>query len=175
MWLFCILLVVALAFAGGYYVGQSFFKQAPLVDTIQQVQPVKHIQTRPKDTIATPVKADTTKAIPKDTATVAPVVKVAPAKETAPSEEYLKYNSKDIRLRTGAYYIMGTDFTIKTLKGDKTSTIARRTLGETMECYIEVYNDLPGNTVLEEGLEVKIPKLKLKKIVNKKKQQINNN
>jgi hypothetical protein len=44
-----------------------------------------------------------------------------------------------------------------------------------MECYIEVYNDLPGNTVLEEGLEVKIPKLKLKKIVNKKKQQINNN
>ena len=47
--------------------------------------------------------------------------------------------------------------------------ISKRTLGEGMECYIEVYNDLKATSELKKGQEIKIPKLELKKKKSAKK------
>ena len=74
-----------------------------------------------------------------------------------------KYEDKDSRVRTGAYHIIGLDFTVKVKNGDTTKRIARRTLGEGMECYIEVFNNITSNQSLKEGQDIKIPKLELKK------------
>ena len=74
----------------------------------------------------------------------------------------------DVRVRTGAYGIVGTDRMEKVRPGDTMKRIARRTLGEGMECYIEVYNNMTTSD-LKEGQEVKIPKLKLKKFLRQNK------
>ena len=74
----------------------------------------------------------------------------------------------DVRVRTGAYGIVGTDRVIKVKSGDTMKRIAKRTLGDDMECYIEVYNDIKSDQPLTEGQEIKIPKLETKKRLNKK-------
>lgn len=96
--------------------------------------------------------------------------KEAPKAETKPSEETInnKYAKMDARVRTGAYYIVGEDFTVTVKKGESVTHLAKRTLGEGMECYIEVFNGISGNTSLKEGQKIKIPKLKLKKKTGKK-------
>lgn len=82
--------------------------------------------------------------------------------ETA-SDDYKKYEQKDPRVRTGAYRIVGLDRTVKAKEGQTVESVANRCLGSGMSCYVEVYNDLKGNTVLKEGQTIKIPKLQLKK------------
>ena len=77
----------------------------------------------------------------------------------------------DRRLYYGAYVIIGTDQVLKAKDGETTSRLARRTLGDGMECYIEVYNGLANNAKLEAGQEVKIPKLKTKKALKKEMEQ----
>ena len=79
------------------------------------------------------------------------------------AEDYLKYEAMDERVRRGAYNIIGTAEIIKAREGDTSQKIAHRTLGDGMECYIEVYNGIDGNTVLKEGQEIKMPKLRVKK------------
>ena len=79
------------------------------------------------------------------------------------AEDYLKYEAMDERVRHGAYNIIGTAEIIKAREGDTSQKIAHRTLGDGMECYIEVYNGIDGNTVLKEGQEIKMPKLRVKK------------
>ncbi len=74
-----------------------------------------------------------------------------------------KYEAMDVRVRTGAYHIVGTDREVKVRQGETLSRISRRELGEGMSCYIEVYNGLKGNSELKEGQVIKIPKLKWKK------------
>ena len=41
--------------------------------------------------------------------------------------------------------------------------LAKRVLGEGMECYIEVFNNISSDQPLKEGQDIKIPKLELKK------------
>ena len=60
------------------------------------------------------------------------------------------------------------DHVIKVKSGDTMKRIAKRTLGDDMECYIEVYNNISSNQPLTEGQEIKIPKLETKKRLNKK-------
>ena len=81
--------------------------------------------------------------------------------------EWKVYEKNDSRVRTGAYAIVGTDTIIKVRPNDTTRRISRRILGEGMECYIEVYNNITAETPLIEGTEIKIPKLKLKKYLKK--------
>ena len=69
----------------------------------------------------------------------------------------------DVRVRTGAYRILGEDHEVKVRTGETLAKLARRTLGADMECYIEVFNGLKPNTSLKEGQAIKIPKLELKK------------
>jgi nucleoid DNA-binding protein len=98
---------------------------------------------------------------------VKPEVKAEKKAETPAPD---KYDQMDSRVRTGAYRIVGLDYTEKVKAGETVQRIARRTLGPDMECYIEVYNGISSKTPLKEGQSLKIPKLELKK---KKKKSIN--
>ena len=89
-------------------------------------------------------------------------------KKPEPEPEWKKYEAMDVRVRTGAYGIVGTDRMEKIRPGDTMKRIARRTLGEGMECYIEVYNNMTTSDLIE-GHEVKIPKLKMKKNLRQNK------
>lgn len=72
---------------------------------------------------------------------------------------------KNVRVRTGAYYIVGTQATITVREGQTLQSISKRYLGEGMECYVEVYNG--GLTSVSAGQTIKIPKLQLKKSIKK--------
>ncbi len=92
--------------------------------------------------------------------------KATPA-EDAPVD-YKRYESMDNRVRTGAYRIVGT-LDVRTVKqGETLERISKRTLGEGMECYVEVYNGLERGAKLKAGQQIKIPKLVLKKAARRK-------
>ena len=74
-----------------------------------------------------------------------------------------KYEDMDIRVRTGAYRIIGEDRTVKAKAGQTVEDMATKLLGPGMSCYVEVYNGLDGKATLKEGQTIKIPKLELKK------------
>lgn len=75
---------------------------------------------------------------------------------TAPSD----YNY-DVRIRTGAYIIVGTDRVLTVKSGQTLASISKANLGPGMECYVEVYNN---RKQVKAGDKIKIPKLKLKKL-----------
>ena len=75
---------------------------------------------------------------------------------TAPSD----YNY-DVRIRTGAYIIVGTDWVVTVKSGQTLASISKANLGPGMECYVEVYNN---RKQVKAGDKIKIPKLKLKKL-----------
>ena len=95
---------------------------------------------------------------PKEAIAKDQVAKEQPVKESAD-----KYEAKDVRVRTGAYRIIGEDRVVKAKAGQTVVDIATRLLGPGMSCYVEVYNNLDGKTTLKEGQAIKIPKLQLKK------------
>ena len=95
---------------------------------------------------------------PKEAIAKGQVAKEQPVKESAD-----KYEAKDVRVRTGAYRIIGEDRVVKAKAGQTVEDIATRLLGPGMSCYVEVYNNLYGKTTLKEGQAIKIPKLQLKK------------
>ena len=74
-----------------------------------------------------------------------------------------KWEAMDIRVKTGAYRILGTDTVIKAKAGDNLTRICNRTIGPGMECYLEVFNGIASGTALKAGQEIKIPKVELKK------------
>ena len=74
------------------------------------------------------------------------------------------YN-KDVRIRTGAYKIVGIDKTVTVKAGQTLTSIARSYLGPGMECYVEAVND---KREYKAGDQVKLPKLELKKAAKKK-------
>ena len=74
--------------------------------------------------------------------------------------EEAKQYDKDIRVKTGAYRIIGVSKTIVVKAGETMSSISKKTLGPDMECYVEAIN---GKTEVKEGESIKIPLLELKK------------
>ncbi len=70
------------------------------------------------------------------------------------------YN-KDIRIRTGAYDIVGIDKTVTVRRGQSLSSISRTYLGPGMECYVEAVNS--GKKTFNAGEKINIPKVQLKK------------
>ena len=85
------------------------------------------------------------------------------AKTEATKTSSDKYEAMDIRVRTGAYRIIGEDRIVKAKAGQTVEDIATKLLGPGMSCYVEVYNGLEGKATLKEGQTIKIPKLELKK------------
>jgi nucleoid DNA-binding protein len=171
-WILYVLLsivFVVLAYFGGYKYGESCAlhnvkRVAPIQKTVVKATP------KPVAQKATPVKADT---LPSSENLVAKkdIKKEENIKQstvTSEEETWRKYDKMDVRLRTGAYGIVGTAKVIKVKAGETVNSVSRRTLGPDMECYIEVYNGFTGKTLLTEGQRLKIPKLELKRHLKKK-------
>ncbi len=78
-----------------------------------------------------------------------------------------KYADKDVRVRTGAYCIVGTARTVTVSQGESLASISRRELGPGMDCYLETFNDLRSDATVKTGQTVKIPKLMLRKTLRK--------
>ena len=169
-WLLAVAVVLVLmglsAYGGYYYAMQKMSAQKTETATIK------------KDEVAIPEKPVDSVAVAKDTVVVAPVevaqteVKAEESvkkEETAkqevkePAEEPDPYAAKDERVRLGAYRIVGTAEEVKVLPGQTFYSICRAHLGPDMQCYVEVYNNLPKDPKIKEGQVIKIPKLKPKK------------
>ena len=171
LWLLIAIIACVISFAGGYLYGRHmemqelFAEDAPADTAAVQAAPVAEV----KDT----AKVDTMQVKPEAEEQVEvkePKVKQPEpeVKQPEPEPEWKKYDAMDVRVRTGAYGIVGTDRMEKVRPGDTMKRIAKRTLGEGMECYIEVYNNMTTGD-LKEGQEVKIPQLKLKKNLRQNK------
>lgn len=158
------LVLIALAAYGGYLYGLETAKKQqapfefvapadsaevsePVVDTLNVVVPDSMAQENVADSAIVPVKKDT----------------VAVALKTEPQFDSEKYERMDNRVRTGAYRIVGTDYTVVVRQGETMKRLCKRTLGEGMACYIEVYNDMEPNAPLVAGTKIKIPKLEWKR------------
>lgn len=137
------------------------------VEKVAQATPTKVVdqpKAQPKDlqasskTKAVPAKTTSTQSVSK------PVKTEKTKKETAQKQESSQLNAqynKDVRIRTGAYNIVGIARTVTVRPGQTLSGISRSQLGPGMECYVEAVNG--GRTEFKAGEKVKIPALKLKK------------
>lgn len=173
------ILACILSFAAGYYYRGNVAKTVENEEVI--AEPVK--KAVPADSlVADSAKADTIDLSEQETG-AKPEVKQEPKpevnpeskpeakseqkpaskEEAKPAVESDKYEQMDVRVRTGAYRIVGKDYSVKVKAGDTFAKIARRTLGPDMECYIQVFNGLKSTDELKEGQTLQIPKLELKK------------
>lgn len=85
--------------------------------------------------------------------------------ENATAHASAKYD-QDVRIRTGAYRIVGVAEVVTAREGQTIEAISKRYFGPGMECYVEALN---GSGKLKAGQKVKIPKLELKKKSSKTK------
>lgn len=171
LWLLIAIIACVISFAGGYLYGrhmdmQELFAEDASADTaaVQEAPVVEVKDTAKVDTMQVKPEAEEQAEV-KEPEVKQPEPEV---KQPEPEPDWKKYEAMDVRVRTGAYGIVGTDRMEKVRPGDTMKRIARRTLGEGMECYIEVYNNIT-TSALKEGQEVKIPKLKLKKFLRQNK------
>ena len=99
-------------------------------------------------------KKDSVRASNSKAATGSTAVMSAASTATTPSD----YNY-DVRVRTGAYIIVGVAKVVTVQPGQSLASISKAYLGEGMECYVEVLNNC--HTV-KAGDKLKIPEVKLK-------------
>ncbi len=159
-WLYILAgIVFALAcFALGYLASHH-----ELFEKADEVPAKPAVETKSQDTVTTTPASDTLAPVQAPVAT--PVKAETPepkAEEAAETQapDMSKYNS-DPRVKYGAYIIIGTETTVKVLKGQTLKGISKAYLGPDMECYVEAYNG--GIKTVKEGDKVLIPKLQLKK------------
>ena len=179
------LLATLIAFGGGFWLGrytggmnkgvEPVVIDAWTVDSLQgdtlAADTVKADSIQADSLMADSVKTDTLARPVAKTDTIVPRPKPDAQPEKQPEkavEPEVDYEKMDVRVRTGAYRIIGTDLEVKVKEGETLKRISTRYLGPDMECYIEVYNGLKPGSMLKEGQVLKIPKLQVKK---KKKQQ----
>lgn len=176
------ILIVGIAVGGGYFFGSymssskhNSHKIATTAPTMTEKEDVTPVPTSNSDST---VQHNANTEMHEQKEPVEPEQKIIdeakPEKLTKAKEEPAnddtknafdsnKYAQMDARVRTGAYIIIGEDFTITARANETTARLAKRVLGDGMECYIEVFNDITPNTKLKEGQKIKVPKLKLKK------------
>ena len=180
----CLILMAAAAYGGymfGLEEGKHQEKKSQIADYAAQLdkqtaelrkQRLANQKQALADTSATAKKvADTSATAPKvaDTSpTKKEVSATSPATQSATStpsaeEDYSRYNTSDVRIRTGAYIIVGIDKTVTAQEGQTIGKIAQSQLGPGMSCYVEAVNGMKENTVLKKGTRIKIPKLRHKK------------
>jgi hypothetical protein len=162
-WVLPAALSLAAAFYGGYLTGEYSNNQKDIhpasVEKVLAKDSVSEKKAPVKDSVPekkVPVK----ESVPEKKAPVKENVAPSHQKDSVASDQY---EAKDIRVRTGAYRIIGTDRVVTVKAGDNVTRIANRTLGPGMECYIEVLNDMTSRTKLKAGQTIKIPKLERKR------------
>lgn len=177
LWLgFAAICIACLSAFGGYYYGCQHTALLALGDTVVVRDTI--YMAAPQDTTSTETPAQVDKQEvakieePKQEAPKAETPKVEKAKvetpkvekpKAGPVPEVDKYAQKDERVRLGAYRIVGLDHEVTVQQGQTFYSICRAHLGPDMECYIEVYNNLPRNPQIKAGQVIKIPKLQVKK------------
>ena len=180
----CLILMAAAAYGGymfGLEEGKHQEKKSQIADYAAQLdkqtaelrkQRLANQEQALADTSATVKKVADTSATAKKVADTSPTKKevsaTSPATQPATStpsaeEDYSRYNTSDVRIRTGAYIIVGIDKTVTAQEGQTIGKIAQSQLGPGMSCYVEAVNGMKENTVLKKGTRIKIPKLRHKK------------
>ncbi len=138
----------------------SLEKDTTNVDTITKNTPVMvNDQSSVNSERNTDTKIEDKTIVKTETKPESKTVSKAPATD----DLHAQYATKDVRVRLGAYRIVGTDHEELVRPGDNVRKLSRRCLGEGMECYVEVYNGINSNTPLKAGQKLKIPKLVVKK------------
>ena len=180
----CLILMAAAAYGGymfGLEEGKHQEKKSQIADYAAQLdkqtaelrkQRLANQEQAIADTSATAKKVADTSATAQKVADTSPTKKevsaTSPATQSATStpsaeEDYSRYNTSDVRIRTGAYIIIGIDKTVTAQEGQTIGKIAQSQLGPGMSCYVEAVNGMKENTVLKKGTRIKIPKLRHKK------------
>ena len=180
----CLILMAAAAYGGymfGLEEGKHQEKKSQIADYAAQLdkqtaelrkQRLANQEQALADTSATAKKVADTSATAQKVADTSPTKKevsaTSPATQSATStpsaeEDYSRYNTSDVRIRTGAYIIVGIDKTVTAQEGQTIGKIAQSQLGPGMSCYVEAVNGMKENTVLKKGTRIKIPKLRHKK------------
>lgn len=167
------LLTLVLGLAIGYLFG-NYYPYKNLLP-VESSETVIHVQKEePKAEPVTEVKQEV-EAEPQaePVAPAKPEPKAEPVAQEKPKAEAKaepktqsiseKYDAMDVRVRLGAYRIVGTEKVVKVKEGEDLVKISRRVLGPGMECYLEVFNNIKASTPLKVGQEIKIPKLEVKK------------
>jgi nucleoid DNA-binding protein len=156
-----LILLVGAAF-GGYEYGRQqqvlipdtvFVRDTVYMPELQDSAEVKEAEKTIINEMKTPTVA---KEESKEASKVDP--KAEPQKE-----ELDQWSAKDERVRLGAYRIVGLSHEVTVLEGQTFYSICRAHLGPDMQCYVEVYNNLPRNPQIKTGQVLKIPKLELRK------------
>ena len=171
-WLLPVVLVLVLmglsAFGGYYY---AMYKMSSHKINIKEEKKTEKVVPLSETTDSTVVVKDTV-ATKSPENTEEPDLKTESStvkdetdnkKVVEDAEEVDPYAAKDERVRLGAYKIIGTAEEVTVLPGQTFYSICRAHLGPDMQCYVEVYNNLPGDPKIEVGQVIKIPKLKIKK------------
>lgn len=157
---------------GGYYLFSQIQRRDSHIEMLEkqmrmvaQQQKEKKVATKPSKQIPQ-AKQDT---LPQETDGKQDDAKLMPQadskqetlkaadKQTALQDQY----NKDVRIRTGAYVIVGIKKTVTVRSGQTMEGISRSSLGPGMECYLEAVNG--GKRELKAGESLNIPELKLKK------------
>ena len=161
-WIGIVLLILAV-FLIGYLAGRGpkTTSQEPKTVVVEK----DTIKSMPKDSTTTKIDTDVEdEPLEDDDEITEDDEEVVEEDAQAQGERPLdKWEAMDVRVRTGAYRIVGTDTVVKAKAGDNLTRISKRFFGPGMECYLAVYNGLSVRAVLSAGQEIKIPKLELKK------------
>ena len=164
-----VLVLMGLSALGGYYYAMYKLSTQKIIN--KEVKKTENVVPPSKTADSTVVVKDSVAAKSPEKAE-APDVKAEPSPvkdETAnkkvveDAEEVDPYEAKDERIRLGAYIIVGTAEEVTVLPGQTFYSICRAHLGPDMQCYVEVYNNLPKDPKIKVGQVIKIPKLKIKK------------
>lgn len=160
LFIIIVLIIAGLAAYFGYSYGryEASKKETREINSSIENQRIVVENTAKQDSVSLESVKDTMTTVIRDTIKVESV-----NTNVSETEDFSKYEEMDNRVRTGAYRIVGTDHTLTVRAGETLTGIARRTLGDGMTCYIEVYNGLQQNAHIKEGQKLKIPKLELKK------------
>ena len=170
----CLILMAAAAYGGymfGLEEGKHQEKKSQIADYAAQLdkqtaelrkQRLANQEQVLADTSATAKKVADTSPTKKEVSATSPATQPATSTPSA-EEDYSRYNTSDVRIRTGAYIIVGIDKTVTAQEGQTIGKIAQSQLGPGMSCYVEAVNGMKENTVLKKGTRIKIPKLRHKK------------
>lgn len=159
---------------GGYYLFSQIQRRDSHIEMLEkqmrmvaQQQKEKKVATKPGKQI--PQAKQEQDTLPQETDGKQDYAKLMPQadskqetlkaadKQTALQDQY----NKDVRIRTGAYVIVGIKKTVTVRSGQTMEGISRSSLGPGMECYLEAVNG--GKRELKAGESLNIPELKLKK------------
>lgn len=118
---------------------------ADTTDAAKQVAITDAAETVAKEEVSKPI----------DKTHEPPVAEKKKANVPKPAADY----NFDVRVRTGAYIIVGEETSVTVRSGQTLASISKAYLGPGMECYVEVFNN---RKEVKPGDKLRIPKLKIK-------------